>query len=152
MDSSVSALCDEIRSYKGLEFDTVFVVGMEEQLFPSLMAYDSTRQMEEERARWLALQGSGFLWVMVSGFAGATAAELGMGLFYRHALRVDFWDYSNLKFHLGGLVCLRFCLYWTVLALGLIYAADPLVIPLHQCYCELVLHFSRLLSFLFAPL
>ena len=79
---------------------------------------------------WLALQGSGFLWVMVSGFVGATAAELGMGLFYRHALRVDFWDYSNLKFHLGGLVCLRFCLYWTVLALGLIYGADPLVIPL----------------------
>ena len=43
---------------------------------------------------------------------------------------MDFWDYSNLKFHLGGLVCLRFCLYWTVLALGLIYGADPLVIPL----------------------
>ena len=38
-----------VHAAKGLEFDTVFVVGMEEQLFPSLMAYDSTRQMEEER-------------------------------------------------------------------------------------------------------
>ena len=38
-----------VHAAKGLEFDTVFVVGMEEQLFPSLMAYDSPRQMEEER-------------------------------------------------------------------------------------------------------
>ena len=38
-----------VHAAKGLEFDTVFVVGMEEQLFPSMMAYDSLRQMEEER-------------------------------------------------------------------------------------------------------
>ena len=38
-----------VHAAKGLEFDTVFIVGMEEQLFPSLMAYDSARQMEEER-------------------------------------------------------------------------------------------------------
>ena len=38
-----------VHAAKGLEFDTVFIVGMEEQLFPSLMAYDSMRQMEEER-------------------------------------------------------------------------------------------------------
>ena len=38
-----------VHAAKGLEFDTVFIVGMEEQLFPSMMAYDSIRQMEEER-------------------------------------------------------------------------------------------------------
>ena len=38
-----------VHAAKGLEFDTVFIVGMEEQLFPSMMAYDSVRQMEEER-------------------------------------------------------------------------------------------------------
>ena len=38
-----------VHAAKGLEFNTVFIVGMEEQLFPSMMAYDSTRQMEEER-------------------------------------------------------------------------------------------------------
>lgn len=38
-----------VHAAKGLEFDTVFIVGMEEQLFPSMMAYDSARQMEEER-------------------------------------------------------------------------------------------------------
>lgn len=38
-----------VHAAKGLEFDTVFIVGMEEQLFPSMLSYDSVRQMEEER-------------------------------------------------------------------------------------------------------
>ncbi|WP_221659162.1 ATP-dependent helicase [Bacteroides salyersiae] len=38
-----------VHSAKGLEFGNVFVVGMEENLFPSGMAGDSPRAMEEER-------------------------------------------------------------------------------------------------------
>lgn len=38
-----------IHSAKGLEFPTVFVVGLEENLFPSQMACESMREMEEER-------------------------------------------------------------------------------------------------------
>lgn len=38
-----------IHSAKGLEFPIVFVVGMEENIFPSPMAADSPRQLEEER-------------------------------------------------------------------------------------------------------
>ncbi len=38
-----------IHSAKGLEFRNVFVVGMEENLFPSSMSGDSPRAMEEER-------------------------------------------------------------------------------------------------------
>ncbi|WP_300725837.1 ATP-dependent helicase [uncultured Bacteroides sp.] len=38
-----------IHSAKGLEFRNVFVVGLEENLFPSPMAAESPRQMEEER-------------------------------------------------------------------------------------------------------
>lgn len=34
---------------KGLEFNNVFVVGVEEDLFPSLMSQDSPQQIEEER-------------------------------------------------------------------------------------------------------
>lgn len=79
---------------------------------------------------WLAGLSDGILWVMTAGIFGATAAELGMGLFYRYVLGVDFWDYSDQPFNLAGLICLRFSLYWTVLALGLIYWADPLIIPL----------------------
>lgn len=38
-----------IHSAKGLEFKNVFVVGLEEELFPSAMSMDSYRQLEEER-------------------------------------------------------------------------------------------------------
>ncbi len=38
-----------IHSAKGLEFPTVFVVGLEENLFPSMLASGSPREMEEER-------------------------------------------------------------------------------------------------------
>ena len=38
-----------VHSAKGLEFKNVFVVGMEEGLFPSLMGGDSPRALEEER-------------------------------------------------------------------------------------------------------
>ena len=72
----------------------------------------------------------GPLWVMAAGFLGATAAELGMGMFYRGFLKVDFWDYSSQAFNLKGLICLRFSLYWSVLALLLTYGIDPLVLPL----------------------
>ena len=81
---------------------------------------------------WLSGLLEGPLWVMAAGFLGAGAAELGMGLFYRFGLGVDFWDYSDQPFNLYGLVCLRFCLYWTALALLVVYLIDPLVIPLLQ--------------------
>ena len=38
-----------IHAAKGLEFPTVFVVGMEENIFPSPMCTDSLRELEEER-------------------------------------------------------------------------------------------------------
>ena len=38
-----------VHAAKGLEFDTVFVVGMEENIFPSSMAMNSERELEEER-------------------------------------------------------------------------------------------------------
>ena len=41
-----------VHSAKGLEFRNVFVVGLEEGLFPSSMAGDSPRALEEERRLW----------------------------------------------------------------------------------------------------
>lgn len=38
-----------VHAAKGLEFKVVFIVGMEEELFPSPFCVDSTRELEEER-------------------------------------------------------------------------------------------------------
>ncbi len=38
-----------VHAAKGLEFNNVFIVGVEEELFPSAMAQDSPAQIEEER-------------------------------------------------------------------------------------------------------
>jgi len=38
-----------VHSAKGLEFPTVFIVGMEENIFPSMMSADTKRGLEEER-------------------------------------------------------------------------------------------------------
>lgn len=38
-----------VHAAKGLEFDAVFVVGLEEELFPSSMSMESPHQIEEER-------------------------------------------------------------------------------------------------------
>ena len=46
-DDKVSLMT--VHSAKGLEFSTVFIVGLEENLFPSQMASASPREMEEER-------------------------------------------------------------------------------------------------------
>ena len=67
----------------------------------------------------------GPLWVMAAGGLAATGAELAMGLFYRFALGVRFWDYTGIRGSLGGLVCPRFSLYWT--ALALVYLVHPAV-------------------------
>lgn len=46
-DSRVSLMT--IHAAKGLEFPTVFIVGMEENIFPSQMSLNSMRELEEER-------------------------------------------------------------------------------------------------------
>lgn len=76
---------------------------------------------------WLAPLMDSVLWVMVSGAAAATGAELCMGVFYRDVLGVEFWDYSAMPGNFEGLVCLPFSLCWTVLALALVYWVQPVV-------------------------
>ena len=48
-DSNDKVTLMTIHSAKGLEFPTVFVVGLEENIFPSPMCTNSTRELEEER-------------------------------------------------------------------------------------------------------
>ena len=48
-DSNDKVTLMTIHSAKGLEFPTVFVVGLEENIFPSPMSANSMRELEEER-------------------------------------------------------------------------------------------------------
>ena len=56
-----------------------------------------------------------------------TGAELLAGLFYEKVFLVSFWDYSQIRWNVGGLVCLPFSLAWSGLALGLVYTVHPFV-------------------------
>lgn len=56
-----------------------------------------------------------------------TGVEWLTGLFYEKVFRVCFWDYSHLPLHLGRHACLRFALYWGVLALLIYYLLHPWV-------------------------
>ena len=81
---------------------------------------------------WMAPLVDSPLWVMAAGGLAATGAELAMGLFYRFALGVRFWDYTGIRGSLGGLVCPRFSMYWTALALVLVYLVHPAAALLAQ--------------------
>ncbi len=65
--------------------------------------------------------------LMVSGAAAATSVEFFAGLFYEKAMRVKFWDYSELPGNLSGRVCLLFSGFWGLLALALVYLFHPFV-------------------------
>lgn len=72
----------------------------------------------------------GPLWAALAGGLAATGAELLMGLFYRFALGVRFWDYAGIPGSVAGLVCPRFSLCWAALAVALVYLVHPLVTQL----------------------
>ena len=48
-DENVKVVLMTIHAAKGLEFPTVFIVGLEENIFPSPMCTNSMRELEEER-------------------------------------------------------------------------------------------------------
>ena len=48
-DSGDKVTLMTVHAAKGLEFNTVFVVGMEENIFPSLLSLDNPKDLEEER-------------------------------------------------------------------------------------------------------
>lgn len=61
------------------------------------------------------------------GALAATASEYATDFFYEKALRVRFWDYSDLPANLNGRVCLLFSGIWGLLALALTYWVHPAV-------------------------
>ncbi len=79
---------------------------------------------------WIARPGYGPAWVFLAGGLAATGAELLMGLFYRYAVGVEFWDYSDFPGNAAGLVCPQFAAVWGLLALALVYWVHPVAAAL----------------------
>lgn len=57
----------------------------------------------------------------------ASFFELFIGWFSYTILGTHLWDYSNRPFHLGGHICLSFCLIWGVLGSAVVLYIHPLI-------------------------
>lgn len=69
------------------------------------------------------------LLLFVCGGAVAVGTEYAVGFFTRHALGVDFWNYSHLKGNVHGLVCPLFALFWGMLAVAGRLWLHPVLAP-----------------------
>lgn len=67
------------------------------------------------------------LWLVMLGGLVATAVEALVGLWDRHVLGVQFWDYTGLPGAWHGVVCLPFFLAWGVLSWALVTWLHPIV-------------------------
>lgn len=65
----------------------------------------------------------------LGGAVAASAVEWGMAVFYERVAGTPFWNYSALPWNLQGRVCLVFSLFWGLLALPLVYGAQPWLEP-----------------------
>ena len=56
------------------------------------------------------------LFLAVLGSAVCTGVEYLVHLFYDKVFRVQFWDYSEIPFNLGGRINLLYCFFWGIAA------------------------------------
>lgn len=69
-------------------------------------------------------------WVrVVTGAVICTTIEYLVHLFYDKVFRTQFWDYSDLSFHIGGRVCPHFAIIWGILSAAAVDFVHPLLSP-----------------------
>lgn len=70
-------------------------------------------------------------WVrVVTGAVICTGVEYLVHLFYDKVFRTQFWDYSDLSFHIGGRVCPHFAIIWGILSAAAVDVIQPLLSPI----------------------
>ena len=74
------------------------------------------------------LQGSHVLTKVLVYFVITTGLELGSGFIAQCFFQVRLWDYSDQRFNYRGHICLKFSIYWILLA----FAFEYLVLPSYQ--------------------
>lgn len=65
-----------------------------------------------------------------------TVIEFIAGLIFIKGLKVKLWDYSNERFNIGGIICLKFSLIWTVLAAVYYFFIQQYVIKLVKWFAD----------------
>ena len=61
-----------------------------------------------------------------AGCALITAIEYIFGVLFNKILKCKVWDYSNMKFNLGGQICALYSFFWLILSFLFIPLADRL--------------------------
>ena len=65
-------------------------------------------------------------------FLITTGLELISGFNAQHFFNVRLWDYSDQRFQFKGHICLKFSIYWIILA----FAFEYLLLPSYQCLAD----------------
>ena len=86
--------------------------------------------MDSLKERWFYL----FLGCMIIG----SVIEFLTGLILEKILKTRLWDYSHLKFQVGGYICLRYSLVWGLLGALLIKLANPLLLKVIEKIPDLI--------------
>ena len=65
-----------------------------------------------------------------------TILEYIAGLIFIRGMKVKLWDYSNEKFNLQGIICLKFSTYWAILGAVYYFLIHPHVTSAILWFCE----------------
>lgn len=71
---------------------------------------------------------SGIIIKIMGFFVATTGLELVSALIARYFFNTSLWDYSDQRFNYKGHICLKFSIYWIILAFGFEY----LILPFYQ--------------------
>ena len=65
-----------------------------------------------------------------------TGLEYVAGLIFIKGMKITLWDYSNEKFNLYGIICLRFSIYWAIMGAIYYFIIHPYVTNALIWFCE----------------
>lgn len=67
----------------------------------------------------------GWFYLFLGCMIVSSVIELVTGVILEKVFRIRMWDYSNMKFQVGGYVCLKYAILWGILGMLLIKLANP---------------------------
>lgn len=71
---------------------------------------------------------NGWFYLFLGCMIISSVIELVTGLLLEKVFQTRLWDYSDMKFQVGGYICLKYSLLWGILGMLLIKLANPLLL------------------------